>query len=191
MRELFKTIAADPPWQEHGGGKSTRGCQRHYQTMDKKAIVKTMLEADGWRPDRSGCHCWLWATSNHLKDALWVMEVLGFEYKTSAVWVKVKRGDAKYDLDHPPVQPWPSLQIGLGQYMRHSHEWLLLGTMGNAMVPEPAERMPSVIFAPRTKHSAKPEEAYQLIESVSPGLRLEMFARNKDRPGWSFWGKEI
>jgi hypothetical protein len=83
-----------------------------------------------------------------------------------------------------------NLQIGLGQYMRHAHEWLLLGTRGRAMIPEPANRMPSVIFAERTKHSKKPQEAYGLIERASPGPRLEMFAR-EPRDGWDVWGNEV
>ena len=41
-----------------------------------------------------------------------------------------------------------------------------------------------------TKHSAKPQEMYELIESRSQGPYLELFARNS-RPGWSSWGDEI
>ena len=82
------------------------------------------------------------------------------------------------------------LQIGLGQYMRHAHELLLLGARGEAMVPEPPDRLPSVIFAPRTKHSAKPKQAYRLIEACSPGPRIEFFAR-EPRKGWRVWGNEV
>jgi len=186
----YQTIAADPPWLERGGGKSKRGADRHYQLMGKKEIVETMRSAPEWRPAGS-CHLWLWATSNFLPDALWVMQVLGFEYKTSAVWVKLNgRGQEGFGRLRPIDGARDILQIGLGQYMRHAHEWLLLGTQGPAMVPEPANRMPSVIFAPRTKHSRKPIEAYQLIESTSPGPRLEMFAR-EPRDGWTVFGDEI
>jgi N6-adenosine-specific RNA methylase IME4 len=165
--------------------------------MDKKEIVKTMRDSDVWRP-AADCHLWLWATSNHLKDALWVMEVLGFEYKTSAVWVKCTNEKlmGTHGVAFGPETETTnqltrkSLQIGLGQYMRHAHEWLLLGTRGKAMVPPPEDRMPSVIFAPRTKHSKKPGEAYELIESVSPGPRLEMFAR-RPMKNWDSWGNEI
>ena len=177
----YKCLACDPPWLERGGGKSKRGADRHYQLMDKKEILSTMREALGLSPIHrslvaASCHLWMWATSNYLPDALWVMGGLGFEYKTSAVWVK--------------VCPVKGLQKGLGQYMRHSHEWLLLGTRGDAMVPEPADRMPSVIFAPRTRHSTKPQEAYDLIERCSPGPRLECFARTP-RDGWTVWGNEV
>ena len=44
--------------------------------------------------------------------------------------------------------------------------------------------------ARRRKHSEKPEEAFILIESASPGPRLELFAR-RPREGWTVWGNEV
>lgn len=35
----YKTIYADPPWPEHGGGKIKRGADRHYQLMSVKDII--------------------------------------------------------------------------------------------------------------------------------------------------------
>jgi N6-adenosine-specific RNA methylase IME4 len=43
---------------------------------------------------------------------------------------------------------------------------------------------------PRGKHSAKPEAFQDVVESMSPAPRLEMFARRK-RLGWDSWGNEI
>jgi N6-adenosine-specific RNA methylase IME4 len=40
------------------------------------------------------------------------------------------------------------------------------------------------------KHSAKPEAFQNMVESVSPGPYMEMFARRK-RHGWSTWGNEV
>lgn len=42
---------------------------------------------------------------------------------------------------------------------------------------------------PRGAHSAKPEAFLDLVESISPGPRLEMFAR-RNRLGWDTWGNE-
>jgi hypothetical protein len=42
---------------------------------------------------------------------------------------------------------------------------------------------------PRGKHSAKPEAFLDLVESVSPGPYLELFAR-RNRLGWDTWGNE-
>jgi N6-adenosine-specific RNA methylase IME4 len=38
-------------------------------------------------------------------------------------------------------------------------------------------------------HSAKPEEFYAMVEQVSPGPYLEMFAR-RPRLGWDQWGDQ-
>lgn len=35
----YKTILADPPWPEHGGGKSKRGADRHYPLMSVRKIA--------------------------------------------------------------------------------------------------------------------------------------------------------
>ena len=43
---------------------------------------------------------------------------------------------------------------------------------------------------PRGRHSAKPEEFFVLVERVSPGPYLEMFARER-RPGWDAFGNEV
>jgi hypothetical protein len=38
-------------------------------------------------------------------------------------------------------------------------------------------------------HSAKPEAFLDLVEQLSPGPRLELFAR-RQRLGWDTWGNE-
>jgi len=42
---------------------------------------------------------------------------------------------------------------------------------------------------PRGKHSAKPEAFLDIVESVSPAPRIELFAR-RNRLGWETWGNE-
>ena len=47
-----------------------------------------------------------------------------------------------------------------------------------------------------TNHSTKPIEAYELIESLSPKPRIELFARSLSpmfpkRLGWDVWGNEV
>lgn len=199
----YRCIAADPPWNERGGGKSTRGAQRHYPLLGTADIPRVMMASPLWKPETS-CHLWMWATANHLDDAIWVIKRLGFIYKTCRVWVKGEtcfkcngKGFVFLDRAQWTVETCGDcdgdgvdLQIGLGQYMRMSHELLLLGTRGSAMVPEPKDRLPSVTVAPRGRHSAKPQAAYDVIERVSPGPRLEMFAR-EPREGWATWGSEL
>jgi N6-adenosine-specific RNA methylase IME4 len=42
---------------------------------------------------------------------------------------------------------------------------------------------------PRGRHSEKPADFFALAERLSPGPRLELFARQA-RPGWDGWGDE-
>ena len=196
----YKCVSADPNWEERGGGKITRGAQKHYPLQPKEQIVQTMAEWLGlywWsgapRLDckidvESGCHLWCWATDSFLRDALWVMGQLGFRYIRQMVWVKL--ADNEYEGGRVIPMAIDALQIGLGQYLRGSHEVCLLGVRGTSMVPPPENRMPSVVFAERGRHSAKPDKAIKVIERVSPGPRLEMFARNP-RPGWIVVGNEV
>lgn len=184
-------MLVDPPWPEHGGGKVKRGADRHYKLLSVRDIPRVITTAPPFRLG-DDAHLWLWTTNNYLPHALAMVPLLGFRYVTNIAWVKM----ADYELR---VLPGPvymvglatdALQIGLGQYFRGAHELLLFATRGKASVPAPADRLPSVVIAPRGRHSKKPEEFYERIERVSHGPRLEMFARSS-REGWTSWGNEV
>ena len=113
----------------------------------------------------------LWTTSPKLREGLQIVDAWGFEYRTCMVWVKDR--------------------IGMGYYARQQHELLLIGARGNIPAPPPAVRPPSVIHAPRTEHSAKPDEAYEVIERMYPDYpKCELFQR-RPRDGWVGWGNQI
>lgn len=162
----YRCLLLDPPWEEVGGGG--RGAQRHYDVMSTPDILRTIVGSPLWRPAASA-HLWMWATANFLSEALFLIEALGFTYKTFAVWVK------------------PS--IGQGRYLRLRHEPLLLAVRGKAIMPAPSIERDSVIEAARGEHSVKPEDSYTLIERVSPGPRAELFSR-RPRDGWDVWGND-
>jgi N6-adenosine-specific RNA methylase IME4 len=168
----FACILADPPWLERGGGKSCRGAQGHYPLMKTSAIAALPVERIAC-PD---AHLWMWATDTFFcnGDALLVADAWGFRPVADFPWVKMKDG---------------KLQTGIGQYGRKCHEHLLLCVRGAAMVPPPAARLASVIIAPRTRHSEKPSEGRRRAELVSPGPRLELFARTPHR-GWTVLGNQ-
>lgn len=176
-RQSFRCISTDPPWAENGGGKVKRGADRHYKTLKTADIVdvhrRYFAEVGG--PDPSGCLLWMWATSNHLVDAIEVMRALGFRYVTSLVWVKTTTTGKPH--------------VGLGQRTRQRHELLLLGVMGKVAVPAPQDRPDSVIVAPRGRHSEKPQDAYDRIQRACAGPRLEVFGRAA-REGWTVVGNE-
>ena len=80
----YKTILADPPWQEQGGGKIKRGADRHYPLMKTEDIKN--LDVGSLADD--SCWLYLWVTNNFLKDGLEVMEHWGFRYVTNFCWAK-------------------------------------------------------------------------------------------------------
>jgi N6-adenosine-specific RNA methylase IME4 len=76
----------------------------------------------------------------------------------------------------------------MGYYLRSNTEHCILATRGRPIVPsQPA--ISSWHRWPRRAHSEKPEEFYAMVEQVSPGPYLDMFAR-RPRLGWDVWGDE-
>ena len=171
MPKKFKCISADPSWNEMCGVKIKRGSDRHYKCLKTHDIIRVIYQSGVWNPDPKGCHLWLWTTNNFLEDGLFVMKALGFRYINKLTWGKVRNGN---------------IQKGLGQYFFGSDEVCLFGVMGRL---KRLERVPTLLLAERDEHSRKPAEAYKMMQTVSPGPRLEMFARGQRR-GWKCWGDE-
>jgi N6-adenosine-specific RNA methylase IME4 len=160
----FELIYADPPWQL-GNPDGTNAPENHYPTMPLEEIKPIQV------PAAETSILLLWAVNCLLPEALEVITAWGFEYRTNLVWVK------------------PS--IGLGNWTRNRHEPLLLATRGQMPVPDPNQRPDSVIQAERRRHSQKPDDVYQLIETAWPHLsKLELFARTT-RAGWASWGNQL
>ena len=165
-KKLYRTIMADPPWDvQQKGGKHSYGADRHYDLMTLEQI-KAMPITDLVDPDQS--HCWLWVTNATLRDGFDVLEAWGFTPRSPLTWCKPR--------------------ITLGNYLRNSTEHVLLGTRGKAPVKFKAQ--PTWMFAPLQDHSHKPEEIFDIVERVSPGPYLELFARRRRR-GWDAWGNQI
>jgi N6-adenosine-specific RNA methylase IME4 len=61
---------------------------------------------------------------------------------------------------------------------------------GSMRTLPPGRRQVNIISTRKREHSRKPVEAYDLIESCSPGPYLEVFAR-ESMPGWTSWGNEV
>lgn len=159
----YGCIYADPPWK-YGNQGTRASTDTHYVTMSVDEICALPIA----KIAADDAHLHLWTTNAFLFDAKRVMEAWGFEYKSCFVWVKP--------------------QMGIGNYWRVSHEFLLLGIRGDA--PFLAHDVMSWAELERTKHSTKPDKIRQLIERVSPGPRIELFGRNRF-DGWSVWGNQV
>lgn len=92
----------------------------------------------------------------------------GFTYRSAIYWIKPR--------------------LGLGVYIRNASETCLFATRGKAPVKFHAQ--PNWMFCPQLRHSEKPAEQYAIIERLSDGPYLELFARHR-QPGWDCWGNEV
>jgi N6-adenosine-specific RNA methylase IME4 len=161
----FATIYADPPWP-YTNTAARGAAENHYRTMTIDAIrnepIKELVA------DQAHLH--LWTTNAFLREAFDVIRAWGFRYKSCLVWVK--------------------FQLGMGNYWRVSHEYLLLGVHGNLPFREHACR--SWLQAQRTVHSRKPFAFRELIERVSPSPYLELYGRaEQPDSGWTVYGNQV
>jgi N6-adenosine-specific RNA methylase IME4 len=164
----FGTIYADPPWPYEN--QSTRAATSdHYKTLTLDQICEFKINdipiKDLAAPES---HLHLWTTNAFLFEAKRVLEAWGFEYKGAFVWVKP--------------------QMGIGNYWRVSHEFLLLGVKGGLTFENHSAM--SWMRHDRLEHSEKPDAIRLLIEEVSPSPRLELFGRKRVE-GWTVCGDEI
>ena len=185
----YRTIVADPPWAYDEGfaavldrpGESARQAGADVRTAN--IVIRALPYAsmaledvcalplrDMAAPD---CNLFLWTTNRYLPDAFDVITEWGFRYRQTAVW-------AKPPGSRPPFRATISPNCA---------EFLLVARRGKgAPLLKPWET--NVLTIPRPQgHSQKPEAFLDLIEQVSPGPYLELFAR-RQRLGWDTWGNE-
>lgn len=166
-----RTVVADPPWwpKLHANtvgrtvGKYRAGPQRYYRLLKVEEIIalKPVTQLKA--------HLWLWCINQHLDWAYTVARAWGFEPQQMVTWCK------------------PTL--GIGQFQSNSEQVLLCrkgGPVENAF----GKTGGTWFQWPRRRHSEKPDEFFSLVERVSPGPYLEMFARKK-RPSWDACGDEV
>lgn len=163
----FATILIDPPWDwgDEGDVNQLGRAKPDYATMPFDQLLRLpvaeLADVD--------CHLYLWITNRSLPKGFALMDAWGFRYVTCVTWVK------------------PS--FGMGNYFRGQTEHMLFGVKGSQTLRR--KDAGTVFHARRGEggHSSKPTEAYDLIESCSPGPYLEMFAR-RQRDGWTAWGAD-
>jgi N6-adenosine-specific RNA methylase IME4 len=115
------------------------------------------------------CHLYLWTTHSQLWLARELAEHWGFRYECVLTWVK-------------SGGPTP-----LYSFMRTT-EFVLFCRRGK--LPLAKVGLPAHFAANRTGHSVKPDAFFDLVREVSPGPRLELFAR-APHDGFTAWGNEV
>ena len=171
----YSTIVADPPWRyEQGGPRSEpdptsgRVARFHpppYPTMTV-AEIAALPVAD--LADRHA-HLYLWTTNRYLRDAFDVAKAWGFKHSQTLTWCKPPRG------------------IGPGGAFSNTTEFVLYCRRGS--LPYQTRIDTTWWQWKRRAHSVKPDEFMDVVERISPGPYVELFARAA-RPGWDRWGNQ-
>lgn len=184
MTTRYGTIVVDPPWRyENERGTQTRAIRGrksttasgHYPVMDNTEIAALPLGTFA----ADDCALYLWVTNprifghvNRHRDPISpidMVETWGFRYITLLTWVKTGAP-------------------GMGFHFRGHTEHAIYAVRGDVRIPAEV-RQSNVITSARRGHSEKPEAFLDLVERVSPGPYLELFAR-RQRFGWDTWGNE-
>ena len=177
LEKSYDIVYTDPPWQQTKGGKRNvrpnQGQKLDYPTLSIDNIKTHM--------DLVIKHCsekhniFMWTIDKYLHKTEQMMNDLGYQLHARLIWDK-ENGIA------------PAFTL------RFSHEYLLwFYKKGNILMPaeEVRGKYTTVLREPSTKHSKKPECAYEMIEKMFPdSIKLEMYAR-ECRDGWDSWGNEI
>lgn len=163
----YVVLEADPPWQFKDAlpGKG-RGAIKHYPTMSLEEIKKFPIPELDERP-----LLFLWRVASMQQEALDVCKAWGFDPKAEIVWAKP--------------------QIGMGHYIRNAHEVCIIGARKGSSQRIITKNIPSWFVAKRGRHSAKPDEFYDIVDKLVGDVpKVRLFAR-KHRLGWDSLGNEL
>lgn len=173
----YNLIYADPPWKQSKGGKkkvrsNSSGKELDYPTCSLEEI-KNHLELAS-NSSGGDSILFLWTIDKYLFEAQQIAESLGYKLHARMIWDKVTGIPAAFTV-------------------RYGHEYLLYMYKGKLtpVAKEERGKIHTVFREKVTKHSQKPQIAYEIIERLYPNTqKLEMYARNT-RNGWDSWGNEI
>jgi N6-adenosine-specific RNA methylase IME4 len=177
----YATLVADPPWEQRAGPEfpETRKSGKNYrrtssasrplsyptQTVAEIAAhpVSDLAERDA--------HLYVWTTNRYIESVYDVARAWGFRPVVLLTWAKAPRG------------------LGLGGTFAQSTEHVLFARRGTLAARRRVESTWFQWTRQDAAHSQKPDAFLDLVESVSPGPYLELFAR-RQRLGWDTWGNE-
>jgi N6-adenosine-specific RNA methylase IME4 len=181
----YRTIVADPPWVTSAGPKhfqARKPTQANASAHDPRYTANTrqleypqmsveeiaFIPVSDWV--ERDAHLYIWTINAYLEQTYSIARSWGFKPSTLLTWCKEPRG------------------IGLGGTYALSNEHVLFCRRGSLKASTRVDRN-WWLWKRQARHSQKPDAFLDVVESVSPGPYLEMFAR-RNRLGWDTWGNE-
>lgn len=165
----FRCIVADPPWEVmRGPDYNSNGLSKPlpYPTMTITEIKDMPISFIAAK----NAHLYIWTINKYIEETYTIARSWGFNPSCMLTWAKKPHG------------------IGIGGTYIQTTEHILFARRGTHKA---TKRIDSTWFDwPRGRHSVKPEAFQDMVETVSPGPYLELFAR-RPRLGWTVWGNEV
>lgn len=174
MSGPYRTIVADPPWDvKRLDSPGAKGFGAQEKALCSVRLPYTSMSVDeiaglpvaGMVCDQT--HLYLWTINRYVEDAYAVARAWGFRPSTLLVWSKKPMG------------------IGPGGAFSITTEFVVFGVRGPQEAKQRIDR--TAWDWPRGRHSAKPDAFLDVVEQVSHGPYLELFAR-RARFGWDYAG---
>lgn len=196
-RVSYSTIVVDPPWPMPETGATTRGetdtagvytakggrkvdgtwWGRHRGGSVKLPYTTMSLEEIGALPISDlaelDAHLYVWTTNRFLEGAYGLVRDWGFRPAQVLTWCK------------------PPMGVGFGGAFTVTAEFVIFARRGSLAHAKRQDsswwKWSRVYENGHIAHSAKPDAFIDLVEQVSPGPYLELFAR-RARFGWDYAG---
>ena len=170
---LFDIITCDPPWQL-SSANPTRGVAIAYDSLNDTQVQNIRFD----KLQENG-YIFIWVINAKLRFAISMMEFYGYKLVDEIAWIKQTING--------------KIAKGHGYYLQHAKETCLVGVKGDLSKIKQGTSLGDVIFSQRRGQSQKPEEIYDLVESMVPnGYYIEIFARrNNLHNGWVSIGNEL
>jgi N6-adenosine-specific RNA methylase IME4/ParB-like chromosome segregation protein Spo0J len=164
---IYRCLYVDPPWK-YEDATCQGAAAEQYGTMSLEDIAALSV---GQLAHAEGCFLWMWATWPMLREGApsKLLSAWGFEWKSEITWDKER--------------------LGLGRWIRKQTEVLILATKGKVYSWWKDQGVRDLIRVASGKHSEKPDQIRDLVARLSPGPRLELFARSCS-PDFDRWGDE-
>ncbi len=201
----YSTIVADPPWSYKGDDwESSKGEPWRSTSPQSYSLlpVESIRDLPVGELAALDAHLYLWAVVPLMREAYSVIEAWGFTPDTLLTWCKPGAGlgaGFRCNTEHLIVARRghqtanPSCEVCGGRARGGKKcacavpDWRVKGLPSSPRRPFTTTAEGSWYEASRARHSEKPALFADLIERMSPGPYVELFAR-APRLGWDSWG---
>ena len=164
----YDLIVIDPAWEVGKIQRKVRPNQKpelDYITMPFDEIKALPI---GEMADTNSV-IFLWTIQKWLPKSFELLNAWGFKYQRTLTWDK-KNGMCLFGF-------------------HHRTEFVLFGYKGKIEMYPKRKTIPTVFDGKSERHSAKPDEFYQLVQGLGKN-RVDVFAR-REREGWDVFGNEV